>query len=164
MWRDDVPPNGKRWSAGEKDRVLEMMASCSVLARRQGGEKHEKGKRSVVCSPVLPLITNVMTSAGGSCDSHFRGNPSALHDSHRGLLNFKRNTDSRYSAVRLLTTSRRSALKVKRGSADHTQDHFAHTSNPHIYMNLLGSQKQPTDLSLHLPTGSLLSKQASNIS
>lgn len=38
------------------------------------------------------------------------------------------------SAVRLLTASRRSALKVKQCSADHTQDHFTHTPNPHIYL------------------------------
>lgn len=70
---------------GERE-VLEMMAPSSVLVQLQDGEKHENGKRSVVCSLVLPLIATVVTSVREMPNSPFRGNPSALHNSHKGFL------------------------------------------------------------------------------
>lgn len=134
---DHILPNEEEMACWGERQVLEMMASSSVRAWLQD-EKHETGKRSVVCSLVLPLIATVVTSAVRMPDSSFRGNPSALHKSHRGLLYFKCNTDSRCSAVRLATTSWRSALKVKKCSVDHTQN-FTRIPNPHIYTNLIRS-------------------------
>lgn len=64
-----------------------MMAPSSVLAQLQDGEKHETDNRSVICSLVLlPLIATVVTSAGEMPNPPFRGNPSALHNNHRRLL------------------------------------------------------------------------------
>lgn len=70
---------------GERE-VLEMMAPSSLLAQLQDGEKHETGKRSVGLSLVLPFIATVVTSVREMPNSPFRGNASALHNSHRGLL------------------------------------------------------------------------------
>lgn len=63
-----------------------MMTPSSVLAQLQDGEKRENGKRSVVCSLVLPLVATVVTSEGEMPNLPFRGNPSALHNRHKGFL------------------------------------------------------------------------------
>lgn len=130
---DHILTNGEEMACWGEREVLEMMAPSSALAQLQDREKHELAK-DVWFAHWYCLSFQLWWPLQEKCPIPLSEETQVLYATTTDYY-FKCNTQSRCSAVRLATTSWRSALKVKKCSVDH----FTHIPNPHSYTNLIRS-------------------------